>query len=138
MQAGCPEKDLHTHFRARITTFGTDQGVNTSYGQPNMIKQAIFKCRGLISTSWKKQCQISVAPEFMVSNLVACRIPGVFCRRKLLSRYRRTHGPHTSVDCCLARRQPIRTVVYPRVLNEQRRSGSYCLSRTMRTRWQGW
>jgi hypothetical protein len=32
-------------------------------------------------------------------------IPGVFCRRKLLSRYRRTHGPHTYADCCLARRQ---------------------------------
>jgi hypothetical protein len=50
----------------------------------------------------------------------ACRIPGVFCRRKRLSRYRRTHGPHTYAGCCLARWQPIRTVVHPRVLNRQR------------------
>jgi hypothetical protein len=33
----------------------------------------------------------------------------------------RTHGPHyTYADFCLARRQPIRTVVYPRVLNRRR------------------
>jgi hypothetical protein len=49
-----------------------------------------------------------------------CRIPGVFCRRKPLSRYRRTHGPLTYADCCLARRQPIRTGVYPRVLRQRR------------------
>jgi hypothetical protein len=38
------------------------------------------------------------------------------------ARYRRTHGPHTYADCCFARRQSIRTVVYPRVLNRQRRA----------------
>jgi hypothetical protein len=40
-------------------------------------------------------------------------IPGVFWRRKLLSRYSRAHGPQTYADCCLARRQLIRTVRYP-------------------------
>jgi hypothetical protein len=38
-----------------------------------------------------------------------------------------THGPHTYADCCLARRQPIRTVVYPRVLNKQRRTARQLL-----------
>jgi hypothetical protein len=38
---------------------------------------------------------------------------GVFCMRKLLSRYRRTHGPHTYADSW----QPIRTIVYPCILN---------------------
>jgi hypothetical protein len=67
------------------------------------------------------------------------RIPGVLCRRKLISRYRRTHGPHTYTDCCLARRQPIRTVVYPRVLSRERRATDRQLLfvRTMRARWQG-
>jgi hypothetical protein len=69
----------------------------------------------------------------------SCRIPGVFCRRKLLSRYRRTHGPFTYADYCLERRQPIRTVVYPRVLNTYRKRRParqlYCLSRIKHARW---
>jgi hypothetical protein len=54
--------------------------------------------------------------------------------------HRRTHGPHTYADCCFARRRPIRTVVHPRVLNNQRRAARqlYCLSRTMRARWHDW
>jgi hypothetical protein len=56
-----------------------------------------------------------------------CRIPGVFCRRKLLSRYRRTHRPHTYADYYLAREQPIRTVVFRRVLYRQRRAARQLL-----------
>jgi hypothetical protein len=67
------------------------------------------KIRDLILVIFIQMCMIT-----------PCRIPGVFCRRKLLSRYRRTHGPHTYADCCLARRQLIRIVVYLRVLNRQR------------------
>jgi hypothetical protein len=37
------------------------------------------------------------------------------------------HGPHIYADCCLARRQPIRTVVYPRVLSGQRRAARQLL-----------
>jgi hypothetical protein len=50
-----------------------------------------------------------------------------FFRRKLLSRYRRIHRPRTYADCCLARRQRLRTVVYPRVLNRQRRAARQLL-----------
>jgi hypothetical protein len=53
-------------------------------------------------------------------HISSCWIPGLFWVRKLPSRYRRTHGPHTCADCCPARRQTIRTFVYLRVLNSQR------------------
>jgi hypothetical protein len=43
--------------------------------------------------------------------------------RILLSRYHQTHGPHIYVDW----RQPIRTVVYPRALNRQRRAARQLL-----------
>jgi hypothetical protein len=44
------------------------------------------------------------------------------------------HMTHiTYADCCLAQRQPIRTAVYPHVLNRLM-AGSSCLSRTMRVR----
>jgi hypothetical protein len=46
--------------------------------------------------------------------------PAFSVGNKIISRYRRTHGPHTYADCYIARRQPIRTVVYPRILNRQR------------------
>jgi hypothetical protein len=36
-----------------------------------------------------------------------CWISGVSCRRKLLSIYRRTYGPQTYANYCLARMQPI-------------------------------
>jgi hypothetical protein len=46
-----------------------------------------------------------------------CPILGGFCGRKLLSRCRRKHGSHTYAACCLARRKPIRTVVYRALLD---------------------
>jgi hypothetical protein len=58
---------------------------------------------------------------FSPSQCGTCPISGVFCRIKLLSRYRRTLATQTYANYCLARRQPIRPVVYPRVFNRQRR-----------------
>jgi hypothetical protein len=60
----------------------------------------------------ERQCDNDKCPKNYIPNTA-----GVFCQRILFSRWRRTHGPRTSADCCLVRRQPIITVVYPRVLD---------------------
>jgi hypothetical protein len=91
-----------------------------------------------VGTSRKRLVLFSIPME------VVTKIPPWHTRmpntQRFLSPDTAGHGPHiTYANCCLAWRQPIRTTVYPRVLNRQmRQPGSYCLSRTMRARWHGW
>jgi hypothetical protein len=84
-----------------------------------MIRQALEKS-GIFGSG-------HFGPHFAACPVNTCRIYGVFCTSKLLSRYRQRHRPHTDANYCLARSQPIRTVVYPHVLNRQRQAARQLL-----------